>query len=315
MRCTKWWHGGFKFWNGFNLAVVEATKHPAGACWHLDSGGILRASPKRSLNMPGRIRSCIKFLIAVCLVVSFCLVEGDAQTRRKKRSRRRAVPAAPKPVITNPPIAPPDATQPTAPTESNATGDDVKIISQADSTQDPAQPAAKKAVVPTTTNEKEEMQQTITTLSNQVNKLNDKLSQMQEDDRYQLDMERLTRAEQRAEQLRSQLMDIEGKIADFQARLEQIDFALQPENIESATAGYGSTRPEQAREARKKQLEGEKARVTAQLRLAESSKTRLENAVASADTEVDMLRTKLNQRREQMDAQPVTTDTPKPRKP
>ena len=264
--------------------------------------------------MPGRIRSCIKFLIAVCLVVSFCMVEGDAQRRRKKRSRRAAVPAAPKPVITNPPIAPPDATQSAATTES-ATGDDVKIISQADSTQDPSQPEAKKAVIPTTTNEKDEMQQTITTLSNQVHKLNDKLSQMQEDDRYQLDMERLTRAEQRAEQLRSQLMDVQGKIADFEARLEQLDFALQPENIESATAGYGSTRPEQAREARKKQLEGEKARVQAQLRLAESSKTRLENAVASADSEVDLLRAKLNQRREQMDAQPVTTDTPKPRKP
>jgi chromosome segregation ATPase len=161
------------------------------------------------------------------------------------------------------------------------------------------------------------MQQTITTLSNQVNKLNDKLSQMQEDDRYQMDMERLTRAEQRAEQLRSQLMDTQAKIGDFEAALEQIDFALQPENIESSTAGYGSTRPEQTREARKKQLEGQKSRVQAQLKLAESSKARLETAVANADSEVDTLRAKLNQRREQMDAQPVTTDTPvkPPRKP
>jgi predicted nuclease with TOPRIM domain len=97
--------------------------------------------------------------------------------------------------------------------------------------------------------------------------------------------------------------------------LEQIDYALRPENIESATAGYGSTRPEQAREARKKQLEGEKSRVQAQLKLVESSKARLETAVANADAEVDLLRAKLNQRREQMDAQPVTTETPKPRKP
>jgi hypothetical protein len=262
--------------------------------------------------MPGRIRSCIHFLIAICLVVSFCLVEGNAQKRRKKRSRRAAVPAAPKPVITNPAIAPPDAA---AATGTPATGDDVKIISQADSAQDPAQPTQTKKPVATATPDKEEMQQTITTLSNQVNRLNDKLGQMQEDDRYQLDMERLTRAEQRGEQLRSQLMDVQGKIADFEARVEQIDFALQPENIESATAGYGSTRPEQTREARKKQLEGEKARVQAQLKLAESSRTRLETAVANADAEVDLLRAKLNQRREQMDAQPVTTETPKPRKP
>jgi chromosome segregation ATPase len=263
--------------------------------------------------MPGKIRSCIKFLIAVCLVVSFCLVEGNAQTRRKKRSRRAAAPAAPKPVITNPPIAPPDATQ----SATTPAGGDVKIISTADSAaaQDPSQSTDAKKPKASASPEQDQMQQTITTLSNQVNRLNDKLSQMQEDDRYQLDMERLTRAEQRAEQLRSQLIDVQGKIADFEAKLEQIDFALQPENIESATAGYGSTRPEQARDARKKQLEGEKARVQAQLKLVESSKARLETAVANADAEVDMLRAKLNQRREQMDAQPVTTDTPKPRKP
>ena len=58
----------------------------------------------------------------------------------------------------------------------------------------------------------------------------------------QLDMERLTRAEQRAEQLRSQLVDIQSKIADFEAKLEQIEYALKPENIERATHGYGSAR-------------------------------------------------------------------------
>ena len=264
--------------------------------------------------MPGRIHSYIKFLVAVCLVVSFCLVEGDAQTRRKRRSRRSAA-AAPKPVITNPPIAPPDGTENTA--SANTPGGDVKIISTADSTQDPAQPVQANKPKSTTSPEKDDMQQTITTLSNQVNKLTDKLTQMQEDDRYQLDMERLTRAEQRAEQLRSQLMDIQIKIADFEAKLEQIDFALRPENIEGSMATYGSTHPEQAREARKKQLEGEKSRVQAQLKLAENSRSRLEVAVANADSEVDLLRAKLNQRREQMDAQttPTTEAPPKPRKP
>ena len=258
--------------------------------------------------MPGRIRSYIKFLVAVCLVVSFCLADSDAQTRRKKRSRRSA-PAAPKPVITNPTIAPPDATQSTAQTNANG---DVKIISTADSTQETTQPTQDKKTSTSTPTEQQQMQQTITTLSNQVNRLNDKLTQMNEDDRYQMEMERLTRAEQRAEQLRSQLIDVQGKIADFEARLEQIEYALRPENIESSTAGYGSTHPEQARDARRKQLEGERSRVQAQLKLVESSKIRLETAVANADSEVDLLRAKLQQRREQMDAQPITTDTPKP---
>lgn len=262
--------------------------------------------------MPVWFRSYVKFLIAATLIVGFCLSDADAQTRKKKRSRRATTPPAAKPVITNPPIAPPGDTAATAATP--ATGD-VKIISTADAAEEPAEPTQpKKAKTATSASEPEDMQKTITTLSNQVNKLNDKLTQMQEDDRYQMDMERLTRAEQRAEQLRGQLIDIQSKISDFEARLEQIDYALQPENIERATQGYGTTRPEQARDARKKQLETERTRTQAQLKLAETSKTRLETAVANADAEVDNLRMKLNQRREQMDAAPVNEPV-RPRKP
>jgi wobble nucleotide-excising tRNase len=256
-------------------------------------------------------RSYIKFLIAICLVVSFCLIEGEAQTRRKKRTRRAAKPPVARPVITNPPIAPAEATA-----ETPATGD-VKIISTADAAQEPV-PATQSKKAKTTTSadpEQEEMQQTITTLSTQVNKLTDRLTQMQEDDRYQLDMERLTRAEQRAEQIRSQLMDIQGKIADFESRLEQVEYALRPENIERATQGYGTVHPEQARDARKKQLESEKSRVQAQLKLAETSKSRLEAAVANADAEVEHLRAKLQQRREQMEAAPPVNEPVRPRKP
>lgn len=257
--------------------------------------------------MSSRISSYIKLLVAFSLIASFCLVEAGAQTRKKKRTRR-STPVAPKPVITNPPIAPAETTQ----------GDgDVKIISTADGTQDPTETDPTAKPKPTSSPEGENMQQTITSLSNQVNKLNEKLGKMQEDDRYQLDMERLTRAEQRAEQLRSQLMDVQSKIADFEARIELIDYSLKPENIESSMAAYGSTRPEQARETRRKQLEGEKARVVAQMKLAENSRTRLETAVTNADSEVDLLRAKLQQRRDQMDAAPAPSPEtpPKPRKP
>jgi len=254
------------------------------------------------------IRSYVKFLIAICLVISFCLIEGDAQTRKKKRTRRTK-PAVARPVITNPAVAPPTGTEPTE------TGD-VKIISTADSTQDPTQPTSSKNAKTPGAPEQEQMQQTITNLSNQVNKLTDKLTQMQDDDRYQLDMERLTRAEQRAEQLRSQLIDTQSKIADFESRLEQLDYALKPENIERATQGYGTVHPEEARDARRRQLESERSRVQAQLRLVESSRTRLETAVGNADAEVDQLRMKLNQRREQMEAAPVQPPTtPQPKKP
>lgn len=261
-----------------------------------------------------QIRSRLFSLVMMVILALSLSVIGSAQTK-KKRSRRASKPAAPKPVITNPTIA--------APTTRSPTTGDVKIISTADQTpesesSDSSAPKTKSTGT-TTPAEQETMQQTITTLSNQVNRLSDKLSSMQEDDRYMMDMERLTRAEQRAEQLRSQLFDIQSKIADAQARLEQIEYALKPENIERTTQSYGTVHPEEAREARRKQLEGEKSRVTAQLNLYESGKNRLETAVASADSEVDLLRAKLTQRREQMDAASSTEARPatesRPRKP
>ena len=158
------------------------------------------------------------------------------------------------------------------------------------------------------------MKQTITNLSKQVDRLNDKLTQMQDDERYQLEMERLTRAEQRAEQLRMQLVEVQSKIGDLEAQLEGIEFALRPENIERATATFGSTRPEEARQARQRQLETERTRVKNQLRILQTSQVRLEVSCANADNEVDMLRAKLQQRREQMDANPPSSE-PRPKRP
>ena len=261
--------------------------------------------------MPVRLRNYSKILISFCLIVTFCLIEGEAQTRRK-RTRRTPKPPAPRPVVTNPPIAPPTAT-----TEDKQQGD-VKIISTADTTATPEEtappPAKKTKTNPAAQSSDEEMQQTITNLSNQVNRLADKLSQMQEDDRYQLEMERLTRAEQRAEQLRMQLIDVQSKIADLEAQLEGVEFALRPENIERSMATFGSTRPEEARQARQRQLESERTRLKAQLRILQTSQVRLEVSSANADNEVDLLRAKLQQRRELMDATPPETE-PKPKKP
>lgn len=243
------------------------------------------------------------FLIAIAAVmtVSLCLVDGEAQTRKKRR--RSARPAAPKPVVTNPPITPADGEQ----------GSDVKIISTAEDGSEQSETKSssekKAATKKKAQGDEEDMQQTITTLSNQVDRLNDKLSQMQENDRAMIDMERLTRAEQRAESLRAQLLDNETKMADLQSRLDQIEYAIKPENIERATATYGTTRPEEAREARRKQLENERARVQSQIKLLETSKTRLELAIATADNEVDLLRRRLEAKQQQEETN--KSNTPK----
>lgn len=250
-------------------------------------------------------------LVSMVLVLSIFVVDATGQTRKKRRARR----VTPRPVITNPVIAPPGAEQ-----DPNASSE--RIISTADDPQteteksaEPAQPKKGKPG-PKKNAGDAEMQDTINALSNQVDKLNDKLSQMQENDRSLIDMERLTRAEQRAESLRIQQIDVESKLADLQVRLEQTEYMLKPENIERAS-GFGTVHPEEAREARKRQLESEKKSTQAQIRILETSRTRLETAVSTADAEVDALRRRIEAQRaqESLGSPPTERITPasKPR--
>ncbi|MEP6919637.1 MAG: hypothetical protein ABI967_00830 [bacterium] len=227
------------------------------------------------------------FIAVLLTMVGVFLVDAGAQTRRKRRSRRA------RPVITNPAITPP-ATAETR--DSNG----AKIISTADeSAQDTEQGTETQPKKGKTTSKRavpeEDMQQTINSLSTQVDKLNTKLSQMQENDRSLLDMERLSRAELRAENLRTQQIDVESKLADLQSKRDEIEYALKPENIDRVTSGYGTTRPEEARDARRRQLGSEKSRLETQIRILETSRARLETAVANADAEVDVLRRRAQQ--------------------
>lgn len=239
------------------------------------------------------------FLVAVLLAISFCLIDADAQTRRR-RPRRAA-----RPVITNPAITPAEGQKATE------SGD--KIISTADETPEPeadeTQTAETKPTRSKTAADDEDIKQTINSLSNQVNRLNDKLGQMQETDQALMDMERLSRAEQRAEALRSQQVEVESKLADLQSRLEDTEYLMKPENIEREMATYGSTRPEVVRDTRRRKLESDRNRILAQIKILENSRVRLESAVATADAECDLLRRRLESRRAQESTSLEPTET------
>jgi hypothetical protein len=94
-----------------------------------------------------------------------------------------------------------------------------------------------------------------------------------------------SRAQEKVESLRSQLVEVEAKQAQLQTRLQQLDEELKPENIEKNLAGVGSTHPEDLREQRRRQLEIERNGVQSQLNLMTTSHTRLETAIAQAETE------------------------------
>ena len=94
-----------------------------------------------------------------------------------------------------------------------------------------------------------------------------------------------TSAQERADNLRSQLSELEVRQAELQARSERLEEDLRPENIERSLAGVGATRPEELREGLRRQLELAKARLGFELDELDRLHARLEAAIAKADAE------------------------------
>jgi len=90
-------------------------------------------------------------------------------------------------------------------------------------------------------------------------------------------------AAESAEKLRAQLLEVHEKEDVLHTRLQQLDESIKPENIERSLAGVGSTRPEELRESRRRQLTIERDGVLAQLQTLETSRQRLETALANAE--------------------------------
>ena len=86
-----------------------------------------------------------------------------------------------------------------------------------------------------------------------------------------------------AADLRARLAEVQANEAYGRARLDQLNEALKPENIERSLAGVGSTRPEELRDQRKRELTMERDSVKRQLELLETSRLRLESAIQIAD--------------------------------
>src|ERR1051325_277894 len=90
-------------------------------------------------------------------------------------------------------------------------------------------------------------------------------------------------AAESVDKLRGQLLEVQDKEEALRVRAQQLDESLKPENIERSLAGIGSTKPEELRESRRRQLTIERDGVQAQLKLLETSRQRLETAIANAE--------------------------------
>jgi hypothetical protein len=90
-------------------------------------------------------------------------------------------------------------------------------------------------------------------------------------------------AAEEADNLRLQLIDLQTHQEGLRARAAELDEALKPDNIARSLAGVGSTRPEELREARRKQLQIERDGITRQLNVLDTTRARLEAAIQDAD--------------------------------
>jgi len=220
-----------------------------------------------------RDNSVRKLVITVfaILLIGGLLVDSAAQKRRRTRRRSSA------PRITNPEIYQPSPGDNSNSNSSETSTTNGNSNSNSSQTEDP-----------------DSMKRTIRTLSNQVDRLTDKLNDLQASQQSMVDLERLSRAEQRSAQLRAELSGIQAKKGELAAHLEDIEFALKPENIERSTAGIGTTRPEEVREQRRKQLESDRIRTQTQLDQLNASEGRVQQAIATSDADVDRLQKKLD---------------------
>jgi len=90
---------------------------------------------------------------------------------------------------------------------------------------------------------------------------------------------------ERLDNLRSQLLEAKAEEAELKARQSQLDEDLKPENIERALAGIGSTKPEELRESRRRQLTIERDGVSTQLKLVTTVRERLESYLRTKETQ------------------------------
>ena len=85
--------------------------------------------------------------------------------------------------------------------------------------------------------------------------------------------------------LKLQLIELDARQDTAKLQVQQLEDALKPENIERSLAGVGSTKPEELREQRRRQLLIEKKAADAQLEELTVKRTQLETALSAAEVQ------------------------------
>ena len=140
----------------------------------------------------------------------------------------------------------------------------------------------------------DESRRAIEELTDELTRLNKKVDDIEKQRKVDLVMERLARAEARAEAVQAQLRETMEKEANLQARLDQLEEQSRPENLDRQIATIGSFRPDVERDRLRAQYENEKRRTRELIEVNARQRQRLETSLLTADQLVARLRTQLD---------------------
>lgn len=163
--------------------------------------------------------------------------------------------------------------------------------------QEPAQkPPPDSAAQPVQNNgDADQLRKAVQQITSELTRIKKRVAELEKDRQVDSIQDKLGKEQQRAEVLHAQLLGTMEKEATLQARVDQIDGQLSPDNIDRSLAGVGSLHPEDAREALRRRLTGEKRRTQSQLDLLRQDHTRLQASLADSDAAIQRLRLRLNE--------------------
>lgn len=234
---------------------------------------------KNDKNMKNKIQNAKAiFLLATAVLVCFFAASQITAQTNKRRAKRASLPVP-------------------LPTPLPQSGVPL-IVSRAEEYQNENQPVV-TAAVPSSA---ETIDEKVEKYNSRLKELNTRVKSLEstqkneydeKQKRLLLNLDILSRAEQRAESLRKQLFDLVEKENSVRTRLEQIGFEARTEMIDRAAAFSGSLKPEEIRDQRKKSLDIERRNLESLLAQIQTSRATLEENVQKADSLVEKVRSKL----------------------
>ncbi|MGI8468010.1 MAG: hypothetical protein ACR2N3_06110 [Pyrinomonadaceae bacterium] len=211
------------------------------------------------------------------LFLGFLAADSNAQTPRRSKTRKANPIVQPTPAGTN--------NEPLIISRADEFPNENRVIVQPQAETQTEKPVEKPVV---STDGMNELNERIKNLES-----NQKKDPDEKQKRLLLNLDILTRAEQRTETLRKQLFEMIEKENQIKTRLDQIENDIRPEMIERSVALVGTLRPEELRDQRRKTLEVDKRNLQRLLTDIQNTRSSLDLNLQKADIMVEKLRFKL----------------------